>query len=202
MRRTTWLVLAVAGLMMVTSLTGANAVPKGSVKHEEKYWTWFGPRSWSAAESTNDIWIASRTGRNYLRYSAGGMICANPGVWNDPASFFNAMRQSYRSSARQEAFGLYSKTIRRARYTRVGPIRAVGENHVRQTAQFRGVRRGNVIRGEMVLDFFAVNGACGNRQQVRAAPSQGFRQVRRTLRQVQRAIFGPKDYTGISGING
>ncbi len=202
MRKVTWVVLATAFLMLFTSIGAASAAPKGFVKHSEKSWTWFGPRAWGAAEGPNDIYISSPTGKQYLHYGAGGAVCFSPGVYNDPAGFFAFVRNSYMASAKQN-FSLYSKGIKRARYTKIKPIKSLGANYVRQKAKFKGVRKGKRIKGEMTLDFFAVSGGvCGNRQQVRSAPAKGFKKSRKQLRQVQKHIFGPKDYTGISGING
>ncbi|MCB0918272.1 MAG: hypothetical protein KDC39_06855 [Actinobacteria bacterium] len=196
MRKLSWLVLASVFLMLAGSLTTANAVPRGFVKHTEGNFVWFGPRSWGAAEGQNDIWISSPTGTQYLHYGAGGAACAYPPLYSDPAGFFSYLRSGYLNTAR-ENFSLYSKGLRRARYTRVGRIQTINANYLRQRSTFTGIHRGKRIRGEMILDFFAVGGGvCGNRQQVRAAPQRGFGRSIRQLREVQKYIFGPKDATG------
>jgi hypothetical protein len=202
MRKATWVAVATAILMLVTSVGAATAAPKGFVRHAEANWTWFGPKSWGAAEGPNDIWISDPTGTQYLHYGAGGASCAYPPAYSTPEGFFAYVRNSYLNTAGQN-FSLYSKGIKRARYTKVGGIKTLGPNYLRQKSKFRGVRKGQQIKGEMTLDFFAVGGGvCGNRQQVRSAPARGFKQSRKQLRQVQKHIFGPKDFTGITRSNG
>jgi hypothetical protein len=192
MRRTSGLIgsasLAVALAASVAAPAAAATPPGNFERHEGAHWTWYAPPRWVAAEGANDIYISSPTGVQYLHYGAGGTPCY------EPSAFFSAARASYRSS--HAAFGLYSKPLASARYTKVGPIRTIGQSYYRQTSRFQGRRRnGAQIRGELVLDIFAVeplSGVCGERQQVRSAPSRGLARALRLLRLVQSLIFGPR----------
>lgn len=185
--------LAVVSVAAVFSAAAPAATPPGNFKrHVNRYWTWYAPKGWGAAYGANDIYITSPTGLLYLRYGAGGVIC--------PATaggFFNALRGSFRNF--KGNFGLYSHPLRSASYTGVGAVtKPFGQNraYFRQAATFKGTRRnGSQIRGEIILDIFVVDafsGICGQRQQVRAAPSRGIGDSLRLLRIVQSVIFGPR----------
>ncbi|MDA9913193.1 hypothetical protein N9D66_01920 [Candidatus Nanopelagicales bacterium] len=192
MRKLSWVVVLGFLVALVASGGVASAnVPKDFKRHVEKHWTWFGPKSWGAAEGANDLWVSSPTGRHYLHYGAGGAPCSSPGAYTTPAQFFSFVPSSYRATARQN-FSLYSQGIRKAKYTKVGKIKTLGTNYLRQKAKSKGKRGQTKVKGEMVLDFFAVSGGCGQRQQVRTAPAKGNKKSIRTLRQVQSAIIGPR----------
>lgn len=186
-------VFGALGLLIPATSSASAAIPHNFTRHEQVHWTWYGPGSWTAAEGANDLWIGSATGKQYLHYGAGGAPCAYPGLWDaNPTSYFNFVRAGYLGAAHQN-FDLYSFGLNKARYTKVRPIQTVGPNWFRQTSLFQGKRNGKLIKGEMVLDFFyAGSGACGQRQQVRSTPSNGFANSINTLRTAQTLIFGPR----------
>ena len=184
--------LAAAIIVLPTASPASAAVPKGFVRHEQAHWTWYGPAKWVAAEGANDLYLSSPTGTQYLHYGAGAAACSYPPYYSDAAGFFTYVRNSYRATARQN-FSLYSRGISKARFTKVGAIKLIGQNYLRQTSQFTGKRGKKVIRGELVIDFFAVDyGVCGERQQVRSAPATGYAKSIKTLRSAQALIFGPR----------
>ncbi len=184
--------LAAAIIVLPTTSPASAAVPKGFVRHEVTHWTWYGPANWVSAEGANDLYLSSPTGKLYLHYGAGAAACAYPPYYSNAAGLFTYVRNSYRATARQN-FSLYSRGISKARFTKVGAIKVIGQNYLRQTSQFTGKRGKRVIRGELVIDFFAVGyGVCGQRQQVRSAPSVGYQKSIKTLRSAQSLIFGPR----------
>jgi len=184
--------MALVGSFVVAPSPASAAVPRDFVRHEVTHWTWYGPRGWIESEGANDLIVTSPTGTQYLHYGAGGAPCTYPGVWSTPKEFFSYMRRGYLKGARSN-FGLYSRGIKHARYTKVGRISKVGPNYLRQTSTYTGKRGKTPIRGELVLDFFYVSpGVCGERQQVRAAPAKGYSKSVKTLRKVQSLIFGPR----------
>ena len=137
--------------------------------------------------------MSSPTGVQYLHYGASGAPCSYPPYYNSVPSFMAYVRNGY-LAAKAQSFNLFSFGLRTARYRNVGPIRTVAPLHYRQTSTFVGTRRtGQQIKGELIVDFFAVGaGVCGERQQVRSAPVTGYQTSIRRLRQIQSLIFGPR----------
>lgn len=190
-----WLQRAVLVLLAITaalaataSAASASGAPPGNFeRHEGVHWTWYAPPGWVSSEGANDIYVSSPTGTQYLHYGAGGTPCYAP------AEFFAGVRTSYASS--RSAFSLYSLPLSGARYTKVGPIQEPSPGYYRQSATFQGKRpSGAAIKGEIVLDLFVVDayGTCGERQQVRSAPSRGIAKSLKLLRVVQSVLFGPR----------
>ena len=176
-------VLTSLAVVAVGAIPASAAVPKGFVRHEAAHWTWYGPANWVASEGANDLYLSSPTGTQYLHYGAGAAPCAYPPYYSDAPGYFSLVLNSYKSAANQP-FGLYSKGIKKARCTEVGAIK---------TSKFTGKRGKKVIRGEIIIDFFAVDyGTCGSRQQVRSAPASGYKKSIKTLRNAQSLIFGPR----------
>ena len=185
-------VLTSIAVVAVGATPASAAVPKGFVRHEAAHWTWYGPANWVASEGANDLYLSSPTGTQYLHYGAGAAPCAYPPYYSDAPGYFSLVLNSYKSTAGQP-FSLYSKGIKKDRYTKVGAINTIGTNYLRQTSKFTGKRGKKVIRGEIIIDFFAVDyGTCGSRQQVRAAPASGYKKSIKTLRNAQTLIFGPR----------
>lgn len=179
--------------MIIGTAATADAVNVGKFKRRElQHWTWYGPAGWVSSEGANDLYISSPTGTQYLHYGAGGASCTYPPYYTDVNGFFAFVRNSYLATAKQN-FSLYSLGIKKAKFTKVGAVKTVGQNWVRQTSAFTGKHGKTAIRGEMVIDFFyAGNGVCGDRQQVRSAPTSGYKNSIKTLRKVQSLIFGPR----------
>jgi hypothetical protein len=172
------------------------ATPPGNFKrHENSHWTWYAPKGWGAAFGANDIYISSPTGSLYLHYGAGGTPCSYPPYYSSVAGFFALIRNSYKQNAKKN-FDFYSHGLSSSRYTNVGPARQIRAGYFRQISTFQGKRpNGQQIKGEMVLDLFAVDASsnvCGERQQIRSAPANGIAQSLKLLRIVQSVIFGPR----------
>lgn len=168
--------------------------PSNFRRHEMQHWTWYGPKNWVAAEGANDLYISSPTGTQYLHYGASAAPCIYPPNYSDVSGFFSFVRNGYLSTAAQN-FGLYSHGLRSSRFTSIGAVKQMSPTYVRQTSRFTGKSGGTAIKGEMVLDFFVVDaasGVCGERQQVRSAPTKGYANSVRLLRKVQTFIFGPR----------
>ena len=188
---------AVAILAAAVLAAGAGAAtPPGNFKrHENRYWTWYAPRGWEASFGANDIYIGSPTGTLFLHYGAGGVPCSYPPYWTTVNGYFAFIRASY-LQARGQNFDFHSFPVPNARFTNVAATRQIRNGYFRQVSRFQGRRRnGQQIKGEMVLDLFAVDplsNVCGERQQVRSAPANGNGRSLRLLRIVQSVIFGPK----------
>ncbi len=198
--------IAVAATGTITSTTVAHAAaapaiatsspnpPSNFRRHEMTHWTWYGPRTWVAAEGANDLYVSSPTGTQYLHYGASAAPCVYPPNYSDVPGFFSFVRNGYLSTAAAN-FGLYSHGLRSARFTSIGAIKQISPTYVRQTSRFTGRSGRTAVKGEMVLDFFVVDaasGVCGERQQVRSAPAKGFKASVSLLRKVQTFIFGPR----------
>ena len=170
-----------AGLMIVAvPVSAALAVPSSFVRHENRYWTWYAPQRWVASYNRNGIDITSPTGTK-LAGTAYSTLAQCP---SNTASFFRQVRTLLKQQG-----ALYSKPLRSARYTSVGPVRNAGGGDKTQHSTFRGTRRtGAGIRGELDLRLIR-QGGCAVVGQVSSAPSRGYRNSIGLLRQIQRAVF-------------
>lgn len=187
------LIGALAALLLALVVTGvappqdsSAAIPSNFRRHQELYWVWYGPESWGASSGKYDLNISSPTGTLWNKYGAGGVVCpASAGQW------FKSLRDNYQSTAGQ-GFGLYSKPLKSARFTKIGGIRKLDTYYFRQTVKWLGRRRnGARIKGEMVMDVFVVDlfsGVCGQRFQVRGAPARGYGKSIRLLRTIQSTV--------------
>ncbi len=186
--------IALVAIAVCAAGAGAATPPGNFKRHENRYWTWYAPKGWGAAIGANDIYISSPTGTLFLHYGAGGVPCSYPPYWTTVNGYFSVVRNSYLQNA-GKSFDFYSHPLRTARFTNVA-TRQIRNNYFRQVARFQGRRpNGQQIKGEMVLDLFAVDpssNVCGERQQVRSAPANGIGRSLRLLRTVQSVIFGPK----------
>ncbi|MGK2956178.1 MAG: hypothetical protein ACSLFI_10985 [Solirubrobacterales bacterium] len=159
----------------------SGALPSNFVRHKEANWVWYGPESWFASSGANDINVASPTGKLWLKFGSGGVVCPNSaGEW------FRSLRNNYRDTA-GGGFGLYSKPLRTARFTSIGRIQQLDTVYFRQKTKWVGRKRnGQQIRGELTMDVFAVDsfGTCGQRFLSIGAPSRGNARSLRLLRTV------------------
>lgn len=123
------------------------------------------------------------------------MPCSYPPYWSTINGYFGVVRNSYRRNANRN-FDFYSHALQTARFTNVGQTKQIRNGYFRQVSRFQGRRpNGQQIKGEMVLDLFAIDpgsNVCGERQQVRSAPANGIGGSLRLLRIVQSVIFGPR----------
>jgi len=194
MRRGAFLsAFAVAACLVIASAASAATPPGNFKRHEITHWTWYGPKGWVSSEGANDLYISSPTGELFLHYGASGAPCAYPPYWTSIGGFFDYVKKGYKQAAGQN-FDLYSHGLSSARYTGTR-TRQINSSYFRQTSTFQGKRGGKLIRGELVVDFFAVDAfsnVCGERQQVRSAPAAGFGKSLNLLRTVQKFIFGPR----------
>lgn len=188
-------VLAVAFLLsgmlvpMVVSQGAEGAYPSNFRRHQEQYWVWYAPQNWIAASGKYDLQISSPTGTLWNNYGASALVCPQTaGQW------FTYLRNNFRDTA-GAGQGIYSRPLRGTRFTRIGPVRQLpastyGPAYFRQKVLWTGRRKGSgtVIRGEMVMDVFAVSGSCGQRFQSRGAPARGNARSIRLLRLVQSTI--------------
>lgn len=187
---------SVVAIVAAFATAATAATPPGNFKrHVNRYWTWYGPKGWDAAYGANDLYIGSPTGALFLHYGAGGVPCSYPPHFTTINGYFTLVRNSYKQNA-GKAFDFYSHPLQSARFTNLGATRQIRNGYFRQASTFQGRRpNGQQIKGEMVLDFFAVDpssNVCGERQQVRSAPANGIGQSLKLLRIVQSVIFGPR----------
>ena len=186
---------AILAAAVLAAGAGAATPPGNFKRHENRYWTWYAPRGWEASFGANDIYIGSPTGTLYLHYGASGTPCSYPPFYASVNGFFSFIRGSY-LQARTQNFDFHSFPVPNARFTNVAATRQIRNGYFRQVSRFQGRRRnGQQIKGEMVLDLFAVDplsNVCGERQQVRSAPANGNGRSLSLLRVVQSVIFGPR----------
>jgi len=164
-------------------------IPSNFRRHQEQYWVWYAPQDWVASSGKYDLNIGSPTGTLWNKYGASAVICPqSAGQW------FTRLRNTFRKQA-GKPFGLYSFGMKGAHYTRVGriqklPAATYGPDYYRQKVLWAGRRKSNdqAIRGEMIMDVFAVSGSCGQRFQTRGAPARGNAKNIRLLRIVQSTI--------------
>ncbi len=187
--------VAMIAAAVLAAGVGAATPPGNFKRHENRHWTWYAPQGWRASFGANDIYIGSPTGALYLHYGAGGTPCSYPPYYTTVNGFFSVIRGGY-LLARAQNFDFYSFPVPNARFTNVGATRQIRNGYFRQVSRFQGRRpNGRQVKGEMVLDLFAVDpgsNVCGERQQVRSAPASGSGRSLRLLRTVQSVIFGPK----------
>ena len=183
-------VFAIVGALALTVTLAPSAEaagpPKGFTRHEITHWTWYAPKAWISSEGANDLYIMSPTGTEFLHYGASAAPCANP------PEFFAYIRNGYLAAAGAN-LDLWSRGLKGARYTSIGEAKPIGPNYYRETSKFQGKRGKKVIKGELVVDYFAVSyGVCGERQQVRSTPAVGYAKSIKVLQNVQKYIFGPR----------
>ena len=167
-------------LVAAIPLSAALAVPSSFVRHENRYWTWYAPQRWVASYNKNGIDITSPTGTKFAG-TAFSTLAQCPG---NTASFFRQVR-----SLLKQQDALYSKPLRSARYTSVGPVRNAGGGDKTQHSTFRGTRpSGTGIRGELDIRLIR-QGGCAVVGQASSAPARGYRNSIGTLRQIQNAVF-------------
>ncbi|MEI6621690.1 MAG: hypothetical protein WCP28_07275 [Actinomycetes bacterium] len=178
---------ALALVVTLTPSAEAAGPPKGFTRHEITHWTWYGPSGWINSEGANDLYVMSPTGTSFLHYGASAAPCGNP------PDFFAWVRGNYLSAAGAK-FDLYSKGLKGARYTKIGLVQTITPNLAyRETSTFQGKRGKKVIKGELIIDYFAVSyGVCGERQQVHSTNAVGYAKSLKVLRSVQQFIFGPR----------
>lgn len=173
----------------VTSGPTTRALPKGSIAHHDSpYWTWFGPRNWSAATGAYGITLLGPQ-RRYLDYGFSTVLCASAtSLTGTVNNFFAAKRASFRSTAGLRRLKVKSGAIQQL------PAASYGPNYFRQTLTFTGRKGKSSLRGELVFDY-GVNDPmyCYSRNQARTAPANGYRTSIRQLRSMQNALayFGP-----------
>ena len=181
--------LALVIPMLAPTPSGA-AYPSSFRRHQEQYWVWYAPRSWIASSGKYDLNISSATGTRWNKYGYSAVVCYNPAAW------FKYLRNNYRDTA-GAGFGLYSKPLSRTHFPRIGRIKQLpkaryGPAYFRQKLLWTGRRKGSgqVIRGEMIMDIFAIDsfGNCAQRFQTRGAPARGNAASIRLLRLVQSTI--------------
>lgn len=183
--------LVFAGMLLpMLSPSGSDAAyPSNFRRHQEAYWVWYGPGSWIAASGKNDLHISSPTGTLWNNYGASGVTCPQTaGQW------FSFLRNNFRDTA-GAGNGIYSLPMRGTHFIRIGriqklPAASYGPAYYRQKVLWAGRRKGSgqAIRGEMIMDIFAISGACGQRFQSRGAPARGNAASIRLLRMVQSTI--------------
>ncbi len=168
-------------LALVVSL--ALAVPaqaaaqRGFVKHEEKYWTWFGPPTWSAGSGPYGIAISDPRGTMGIDYGGASIFCDG-----SPAQHFAAARAGFRANS-----GMRNLRIRRNRF-------AQGNGTFFNSFEFRGRSGGRNIRGEIKFAYSFYDATyCFASGLTKAAPARGYRDSIRLLRQVTNSLayFGP-----------
>lgn len=186
------LVLAALLFPVLAPGPAESAYPSNFRRHQERYWVWYAPRSWGAASGKYDLQISSPTGSLWNYYGAGGMVC--PGTADE---WFRNLRNNFRNTA-GAGNGIYSHPLRGTHFRRIGPTRRLpaqtyGPLYFRQKVLWAGRRRGSgqLIRGELIMDAFAIDSygtACGQRFQSRGAPARGNARSIRLLRLVQSTI--------------
>lgn len=165
-----------------------RALPNGSVAHRSRYWTWFGPRSWSAATGPYGITIFGPNKR-MLDYGFSTTVCANGNTMSQSVNnYFSAKRSELRRSGLRN-LRLNARTIKRM------PAGSYGANYFRQNVTFKGKSGRKNVRGEVTFDYQLNNNVyCFVRNQSRTVPagrnSGTFLRQLRTI-QSKLAYFGP-----------
>jgi len=116
------------------------AVPAGFVQHTTTYWTWFGPRGWTAVTGAYGISVTSPAGMATWDYGASSTLCARASSWPASASrYFAQRRAQLKAGARATAF----------RFTSITGVQTIGTRSYRQILYFDATVRGKVLRGRV-----------------------------------------------------
>lgn len=169
------------------STTSAQALPRGSVRHQEgPYWVWFGPRNWTAATSAYGITLFGPDNLTYVDYGASSTVCASGATMAESVNrHFAQKRAEIRSSGTSwRRLRMQPSNIRRL------PVASFGADYFRQVVAISGRAQGVAMRGEVVFDYSLATGPtyCFSRNQARVAPANGFGRTIRQLRSMQAAL--------------
>ena len=187
---------AILAAAVLAAGAGAATPPGNFKRHENRYWTWYAPQGWGASFGANDIYIGSPTGRPLPALRGRRHALLLPAVLTHGQRLLLLHPRQLPAGPGQN-FDFHSFPVpERPLHQRRRRRRQIRNGYFRQVSRFQGRRRnGQQIKGEMVLDLFAVDpgsNVCGERQQVRSAPANGNGRSLRLLRIVQSVIFGPK----------
>lgn len=180
-----------AGLIAAGALLGIAAAAPASdprpeqtrgafVKHEERYWSWFGPRNFVATSSAYGITIVGpgRDGAS-IDYGGSSTLCDGP-----PQQHFDGERRSFASNPR----------LSRVRFRKVSRIRMSGGTYS-QTMKFSARAGGRDIGGTLGFQYASYDGTyCYRAALFRgAARNRDFKDSMRTLNAIwdRTFYFGP-----------
>jgi hypothetical protein len=176
--------IARAGLLsIVLALTGAalpgSALGAGFVKHQMQYWTWFGPRSWTASESAYGITITNPKSNAVIDYGGSSVLCDGT-----PTQHFANQRRFFRNGGLK---------LRNIKLTKVSRIRRDGSTFM-QGFHYSGKTGRSGVTGEIVMEYSAYDATyCYQSTVNKGAETKIYRSTIGTLRRIwnSTAYFGP-----------
>ena len=128
-------------------------------------WTWLGQRTGSPPEARTILYPRAPTGTRYLHH---GQVL-RPVAYR-PITAMHPMLFALSTEQLKSTAGQYSACTARnpkARHTKVGAIKTIGTELPASDVSSLASGGRRVIRGEIIIDFFAVDyGTCSSRQQV------------------------------------
>lgn len=165
-----------------------RALPSGSVPHRSQYWTWFGPRNWTAATGAYGITIYGPKKR-VVDYGFSSTMCANGySVGESVRNYFAGKRAELKRSAGKRY------KFKTGRIVQL-PAGSYGANYFRQGISFAGRSGRTKVRGEVIYDYRVDGGYyCFQRGQSRTVPAgKKWKTYLKQLRSIQSklAYFGP-----------
>ncbi len=177
--------IARAGLLSLVLVSALAALPgsafgAGFVKHQMQYWTWFGPRSWTAYESAYGITINNPRGNATIDYGGSSIFCDGT-----PTRHFAKQRTFFRTGG-----GLKLRSIRLSKVSR---IRRDGGTYI-QGFHYSGKTGRSGATGEIVMEYSSYDGQyCYQSTVNKAAETRIYRSTIGTLRRIWNSTgyFGP-----------
>jgi hypothetical protein len=177
MRRFTAVVAIIVLAAMAGATVAAAAMPKLK-RHEDRYWTWYAPAGWVAAQSRAGIDISSPTGVLHVGYGFSGTA-------------FPVSHEEVRDYLVQSG-GLDVHPLRNVNFLRTGsPFRfAGGQREISQWSAFRSDRRERT-RGTLKVDVFNdySSGSFGFASSVYSAPKRKWKSQKGLLNRLLGLIF-------------
>jgi hypothetical protein len=155
----------------------AAAAGDGFVKHQERYWSWSGPRSWFASSGAYGIAISDPKNTMGIDYGGSSTLCDGP-----PDQHFRNARNQIRNNP-----SLRRVKLRKSRFQQANGT-------FFNTFDFSAVGEKGKVKGEIKLAYSSYDGQyCYASGLTKVAPAQGFRDSIKLLRRVTSSIayFGP-----------
>ena len=176
--------IARAGLLSIVLASALVALPANAfgaafVKHQMKYWTWFGPRGWTAYESAYGITIDNPRGNATIDYGGSSIFCDGT-----PSQHFAKQRSLFRNGGLK---------LRNTRLSKVSRIRVDSGTYM-QGFHYSGRTGRSGVTGEIVMEYSSYDGQyCYQSTVNKAAETRIYRTTIGTLRRIWNttAYFGP-----------
>jgi hypothetical protein len=153
----------------------AGAVPGNFVKHEEQYWTWYGPRSWAAGSGPYGIDIGDPQGTASIDYGGSSIFCDGT-----PDQHFAAQRASLKNG------GIALKHLKLRKISRVKQ----SGNTFFNTLQFSGKSGRTALQGEIEMQYASIDGQyCYQSTLAKTALADGYGDRIKVLRAIWNNTF-------------